>query len=242
MLRTPCALKTQASAPPAGAATSSSGNGAASACSIVKERCWAAARAIPVVSTRAAARHARVREASSMTVLRGWAASKLSLTTSVGKSYLSRQPAALTEDLDHAEENRRGTRRARPLPSLQPGRPRHCQRVAQPGRSAVPGLPGAARLRLCAAHVRPTPRPVPRAARASTARLVADGVLRAGRGLPRDRYGRARGLGRAGTGARGARGHRRPAVLGTGAGGQRRAGAGAAADHGGGGGDRLRRR
>src|SRR2546426_12272646 len=145
MLRMPCALKIQASAPPAGAATSSSGNGAERACSIVKERCWAAASAgaVTVVSTRAAAQHARVREASSMTVPLGWAASKLSLTTSVGKSYLRRQAAALTEDLDHAQKNRRGTRRGRPLPAVQPGRARHCQRVAQRGRSAVPGLPGA---------------------------------------------------------------------------------------------------
>src|SRR5437762_13965925 len=86
MLRTPCAFKTQASAPPAGAATSSSGNGAESACSIVKERCWAGA--MRLVST-SAARHARVRKATNMTVPLGMAASKLSLTTSLGKSYLS---------------------------------------------------------------------------------------------------------------------------------------------------------
>src|SRR5207249_1511214 len=83
------------------------GNGAESACSIVKERCWAGATR--VVST-SAARHARVREATNMTVPLGMAASKLSLTPSLGKSYLSRQAAALREDLDHAQKNRRGAR------------------------------------------------------------------------------------------------------------------------------------
>src|SRR5947199_9498884 len=126
MLRTPCALKTQASAPPAGAATSSSGNGAESACSIVKERCWAGATR--VVST-SAARHARVREATNMTVPLGRAASKLSLTPSLRKSYLSRQAAPLREDLDHAPKNRRGPRRRRPLPPTQRGRLPHGHRL-----------------------------------------------------------------------------------------------------------------
>src|SRR2546430_15755851 len=79
-------------------------------------------------------------------------------------------------------------------------------------------------------HAGPGVRPVRSATRTKAARRPPDGVFRARRGLPRDRHGGARGLARVGTGARGARHHRRAAVLGTGPGDQGRAIALAGAD------------